>query len=125
MRVTSGSTGWIGVEPLHDHVADYELQILGDLHILDSEMDRHIGDLFADPAAEAEHCIRLDAHRLRLLEEWLIEMTPESLKKEAVHEALARVVTEVDLACSAIGEELLGGGPAPGALEGTQSMRAG
>src|SRR4051794_4816865 len=68
MRVTSRSTWGIGVEPLHDHVAHYELQILGDLHVLDRKMDRHIGGFLADPTAEAEYRIRFDAHRLGLLD---------------------------------------------------------
>lgn len=57
------------------------------------------------PGADAEA-------RLQKLDESLMEMTPASLQREAVHGALSRIVEETDAVCEAIGRELLGRGPA-------------
>jgi uncharacterized alpha-E superfamily protein len=48
---------------------------------------------------------------LRLLEEWLVDMPRDTLKKDAVHEALMRVVDETTAVCDAVGRELLGKPP--------------
>lgn len=54
--------------------------------------------------------------RLRLLEEWLVDLPVASLKGEAVHEALLRVIDEASGVCEAVGRELLG---RPSAQSGT------
>ena len=33
----------LGMEPLHDHVAEDQLGVFGDLHVVDGEMNRNVG----------------------------------------------------------------------------------
>ena len=49
-------------------MADDQLQVLGDLHVVDAEVDGHVGERLGLAAAVAEHRIAAHAHSFGLLE---------------------------------------------------------
>ncbi len=54
--------------PLHQHVADDELLVFRDLHVVHRKMDRDICKILVAPAAVTENRIALDAHGARAFE---------------------------------------------------------
>lgn len=46
--------------------------------------------------------------RLRILNDRLVEMSPDALRGEGIHEELLHILSEVNLACDGLGNELLG-----------------
>jgi uncharacterized alpha-E superfamily protein len=51
--------------------------------------------------------------RLRLLEDWLVNLPLEALKKDAIHETFLRVISDAATVCELISNDLLGRGAPP------------
>jgi uncharacterized alpha-E superfamily protein len=46
--------------------------------------------------------------RIRLLDDWLVNVPASSLKKESVHESLLRIISDTAVVCESISMDLLG-----------------
>src|SRR5438477_303312 len=66
--VARGNVAALSIQPLHQHMADDRLGILGDLHVVDLKMDRNVGDRLGLAAGIAKHRVTGHADRLGLFQ---------------------------------------------------------
>src|SRR5262245_46107061 len=58
----------LGVKPLHDHVADDGLRVLGDLHVVDGKVNRHVREPLGLAPRVAQDGVTLHTEMARLLQ---------------------------------------------------------